>query len=198
MNKKYVYICVTIVGLIIALFVFREVSVYNSWGFESCSKVGGYKYDASLSLNGRCPVAEEKIGNFKNEDAFCCSKKPNTQKGVTLGVVEVIKGLSGAKNITLKSGETKENEYGKLELVKIEDSRCPLDAQCLWAGVLKATVLLSVGEMSTTTALTIGAHTEFSLMGVSLKAVSATPITKASEKNVNSTSVTFELLPLEA
>lgn len=51
---------------------------------------------------------------------------------------------SSGQEVTLKKGETRTFESGlKVTLAAIEDSRCPKDVQCVWAGELAA--LLSVG-----------------------------------------------------
>ncbi|CAF1497219.1 unnamed protein product [Adineta ricciae] len=46
----------------------------------------------------------------------------------------------------------------QIMIESIEDSRCPLNVQCIWAGQAKVQIAVSKAEMSSTAELVIGAN----------------------------------------
>lgn len=98
---------------------------------------------------------------------------------------------------SLKVGETKIISGLSITLNKIvEDSRCPIEAMCVWAGRLVAEVRLKYGTDEET--LKIGTDSPtvtFSILKVSLEAVAPKPSVKESMETRNYT-LTFLVEPL--
>ena len=55
---------------------------------------------------------------------------------------------AGAATLTLQSGETGTLGKAQVTLLRLEDSRCPTDAQCIRAGELRLSLLVTEGGRS--------------------------------------------------
>jgi len=62
--------------------------------------------------------------------------------------------------VTLKTGVTVEFQDGlKATLTRVNDSRCPKDVQCIWAGELAPVISFSGGSLSKATDVMLGTTT---------------------------------------
>jgi hypothetical protein len=56
--------------------------------------------------------------------------------------------LAGAATLTLTPGQTGRLGASTVTLLRVQDSRCPINARCVRAGELRTTVLLTAGHRS--------------------------------------------------
>ncbi len=80
--------------------------------------------------------------------------------------------------ITLEQGQTKDAIGLDITLVSINDSRCPSDVQCIWAGTASATVKLGSDNKSKTVTLTLGS-TPTTQYGYDVSAIDISPLSKS-------------------
>lgn len=75
-----------------------------------------------------------------------------------------------------------------MKLIKLNDSRCPKDAQCIWAGNIMATVLVGKDMNMTFAVGPYDAREEKEVQGLKMKIQSV---------DLNKKSATFEITPLK-
>ena len=59
-----------------------------------------------------------------------------------LCLVALLGGVAGAARVELSPGKTVKLSGRQVTLLRVQDSRCPPDVQCIWAGELSATLLI--------------------------------------------------------
>ena len=59
-----------------------------------------------------------------------------------LCLVTSLGGVAGAARTELSPGQTTRLGGRQVTLLRVQDSRCPPDVQCIWAGELSATLLV--------------------------------------------------------
>ena len=97
-------------------------------------------------------------------------------------------------DIVLRVGEKgKAGDLGIIVNALVEDSRCPIDAQCVWAGEFKVTATFISASKSETKDISLGEAPYF-VDGHNISIISAIPAPKSSAKiSMNEYRITFHV-----
>lgn len=130
------------------------------------------------------------------EFAACPGARATTGTGTTAGGTTA--GTSGGATtggsviptvVTARIGETISMLGISAKILSVaEDSRCPSDVQCVWAGTVRVNVRASYGMLSKDVVLTLGAPYELNGHSVTLTAVSPE---RKSTSTINSSDYVF-------
>lgn len=130
MEKRYI-ILTLIFGFVLVgalSFLFRAESFLPGENEKVCTQV---------ITRAKNPVTEE-VRNFLTP----CDVPPGWQEVPVLIVEEV----NSPFNFSLHMGDSKKIGNLRIQLTDITDSRCPVDVQCVWAGEVRATINVSLGD----------------------------------------------------
>ena len=92
------------------------------------------------------------------------------------------------ETIVLEVGKMQKFQKTSMKLIKLNDSRCPKNAQCVWAGNILATVLVGKESNMTFAVGPYDALEEKEVQGFKMKIQSV---------DLNKKSATFEFTPLK-